>query len=66
MHVMSETKPHYAQRALNFLERYFYLLAFCTFIEEERAKSEPFTITFKQWMKERPELRTMLSHIELR
>lgn len=48
----SEKRDHFMLRAVNYLERYFYLICFASFLLEERAHKFTRTI-FVRWMSER-------------
>uniref|UniRef100_A0A6B2KYI3 Tyrosine specific protein phosphatases domain-containing protein n=1 Tax=Arcella intermedia TaxID=1963864 RepID=A0A6B2KYI3_9EUKA len=64
-HVRSETAPHLFPVAVNFLERYCYLLLFSQYVMDQYKVEEQqrFCITFDEWFKSRPELRTILSSL---
>jgi len=66
-HARAETKPHYYQVALNFLERYFYLLMFTQYVLEENKKEEnyKFTLTFTSWFNARNEIKNLLANLSL-
>ncbi|TYZ61633.1 hypothetical protein PybrP1_007433 [[Pythium] brassicae (nom. inval.)] len=48
----SDKRDHFMLRAVNYLERYFYLICFASFLLEERANQFTKTI-FVRWMNER-------------
>jgi len=66
-HLRCETKPHYSIVAVNFLERYCYLLAFTGYVEEEVKKENclQFDQTFENWIKSRPEVVFIFENISI-
>ena len=51
----------YLERACGCLERYFFLLAFCSYVNENQ--SSRFECSFSTWLKSRPEIWNMLVHL---
>jgi len=66
-HLRSETKPHYYELALHFLERYFYLLLFTQYVLDESHKNvnERFQQNFEYWLSVRPEISNLLANLSL-
>jgi len=65
-YVRSEKEPQYTKRALNFLERYCYLLMYSQFIKDEMKKlSNQILFGFKDWIRTRPELTHFLQNLTL-
>lgn len=52
-------------RGKNYLERYFYLITFTRYLYEQKDAKERFKESFESWVKSRPELYTLLKHIDL-
>jgi len=66
-YVTSDQNPQYAQAAMNFLERYFYLLLFSQWVKEKFNKSDEDKISekFIDWINDRPELTNILHRMTL-
>eukprot|EP01127_Copromyxa_protea_P012851 TRINITY_DN3384_c0_g1_i1.p1 TRINITY_DN3384_c0_g1~~TRINITY_DN3384_c0_g1_i1.p1 ORF type:complete len:1219 (+),score=262.85 TRINITY_DN3384_c0_g1_i1:14-3670(+) len=66
-YIKSETHPHYAERALNYLRRYFFLLVVSQYIQEvlmsEEKREE--TITLSGWLESRYELQFLEKNLAL-
>lgn len=51
-------KPFWKHMSVNFIERYFYLICYATYVMEEGPANKLKGKTFSAWMGEHPELRT--------
>ncbi|TPX58470.1 hypothetical protein SpCBS45565_g07990 [Spizellomyces sp. 'palustris'] len=55
--------PTSLQKAIGCLERYFFLLAFCSYIDEHSLKG--YQPSFTEWLKMRPEISVMLENFRV-
>jgi hypothetical protein len=60
--VTQELRVHNQERAVNYLARYFYLIAFDAFLWQSREKKS-YDRTFKSWIEKRPEITNLLKNV---